>query len=81
MSVCVIFAAAFSCTDPVQEGVEVAGVSLDKNELRLKVGESGNLVATVVPSNADDNWWKAPHVGLSLPLWAAYLHLVFDKQI
>lgn len=54
MSVCVIFAAAFSCTDPVQEGVEVAGVSLDKNELRLEVGESGNLVATVVPSNADD---------------------------
>lgn len=54
MSVCVIFAAAFSCTDPVQEGVEVAGVSLDKNELRLEVGESGNLVATVVPANADD---------------------------
>ena len=54
MSACAICAAAFSCTDPVQEGVDVAGVSLDQKELNLEVGESKTLTATVVPSNADD---------------------------
>ena len=45
-------------SSPTSQKVNVKGVSLDKNELNLKVGEESTLQATVTPSNATNKKLK-----------------------
>ncbi|MBR1522765.1 MAG: alpha-L-fucosidase [Bacteroidales bacterium] len=44
-----------------EEGIAVTGVSLEKNELEMFVGETVKLAATIIPADAEDDilWWSS----------------------